>query len=632
MCGERTPYLSYCFLFHIAYQWPQGVLFGCSRTYAPFERRLGHRVVRCRIMFNRFAAWTVCSLLVVSSCAEPPEDVAATTAPVSWGSFPEPGATTAATPIGIALDLEDGVAVPLKIRSGQRFYIQQIDLRAHVDRTVDEGVAGLGQLGDFAALDWRGTRWVDESFVSVPNPDGTFTRRRLFRKARWMDERSLFVIEQLDARGDRLGPPLVTDTGREYRRTDFDSFFVRRLRAIQWTNDCASRSDCSGAKSFLEEALVELRYANGPNPSVALDPAATELRVTWSANPDHAYAIPVEQVANPTWDYGFAIDLAVTTPPGPGGFYAPGQAIDVQFTLRDGAGKPLHPPGELPTFPDYLTGNDPPGIDYWNINEKVMTYYRRKHMEKQMLIAIDGPLQDSRPVRDTLDLVGEIATSSDGAVVTAHPELQGFFGEAASVPAWKTLVGFQPIDSPVGDTAQFTLPANAGSGTYKIVMKARRSYLGQELPASKTIEIQVGTAQHTAARLDTGPCLSCHRAGSDLTRVSHAISADHRDTCATCHVPLPFEPEGPLYVRTHFVHSRTDRLNAPLGNCSNCHLDRAGIQRTSKSACLSCHKRYPADHVAQFGPVVDMYIGGTIEDSFQQCTATCHTDHPGSRL
>lgn len=583
-------------------------------------------------MFNRLAAWAVCSFLVVSSCAEAPEDVNEIAQPVSFGAFPGPGATTSDTPIGIALDLEDGVGVPLKIRSQQKFYIQQIDLRAHVDRAIDEGVAGLAQVGDFADLDWRGMRFVDESFVSVPNADGTFTRRRLFRKAHWMDERSQFAIEQLDTSGERVGTVLVADTGREYHRTDIDSFFVRRLRAIQWTTDCASRSDCSHATSFMEEALVELRYANGPNPNVALDARATQLRVTWSANPNHPYTIPVVQVVNPTWDYGFVIDLAVTTPPGASGFYTPGQVIDVKFTLRDGAGTPLHPPGQLPTFLDYLTGNDAPGIDYWNVNEKVMTYYRRKHMERQMVIAIDGPLQNSHPIRDTLDFVGEIATSTDGAVTTARPELQGFFGEAAAVPTWPTLVGIQPIDSPVGDTARFTLPPNAASGTYKIVMKARRSYLGQELPASKTIEIQVGTAQPTAAHLDTGPCTSCHRAGSDLTRVSHAISADGRDTCTTCHVPLPFEPEGPLYVRTHFVHSRTDRLDAPLIDCSNCHRDRAGIQRTSKSACLSCHKRYPPDHVAKFGPVVDMYIGGTLEDSFQQCTTTCHTNHPESGL
>jgi hypothetical protein len=47
---------------------------------------------------------------------------------------------------------------------------------------------------------------------------------------------------------------------------------------------------------------------------------------------------------------------------------------------------------------------------------------------------------------------------------------------------------------------------------------------------------------------------------------------------------------------------------------------------------MSCHKSYPASHVAQFGPVVDMYIGGTLDDSFTQCTSSCHKTHPGSNL
>lgn len=591
-------------------------------------------------MRNSFASWVVCSL-VTGACVEPVADTGPVTEPVTASavSAPDsalapPSGTTINTPIGIALDVEDGVAIPLQVRAHQRVYIQQIDLRAHVDRTLDEGIGGLAKLGDFAALDWRDTKFVDESFVSTPNADGTFTRRRMFRQARWMNQVTRFDIEQLDARGRHTGLPIAVSSGDEFVRTEHDNFFVRRMRAIQWTNDCASRTDCASATSFMEEALVELRYASdaSANASVAIDPSTTQLRVTWSANPHHPYTIPVTQITHPTWDYGFAIDLSVLTPPGRGGVYAPGQALDVQFTLRDGAGKRLHPPGILPTFADYLAGKDPPGIDYWNINEKVMTYYRRKHKEKQMLVAIDGPLEATAPVRDTLDFIGAIIASKDGAVVTATPDREGFFGEAAAVPTWSTLIGVTPADSPVGDTVHLTLPNNAAPGTYKITMKARRSYLGQELAIAKVIEIQVGTARRTAAVLDTGPCRGCHSGSADLTRIGHGLPADQRDTCTTCHTPLPFEPEGPVYVRTHFIHSRTDRLNAPLFRCANCHVDRAGIQRTSKSACLSCHKSYPADHVLRFGPVVDMYIGGTVDDSFQQCTTRCHTNHPGSDL
>ncbi len=568
----------------------------------------------------------------IAACNDEPE--AETVAePLSWGTLPPvSGPTTVDTPVGLALDIEDGVAVPFKVRKNQRFYLNQIDFRAHIDRTVDEGVAGLDRLGDFADVDWRGTTFVDESFINTPNPDGTFTRRRMFRQSRWMDDPSTFVIEQLDAHGQRSGAPLVVDSGLEHVRTDADSFFVRRMRAIQWTNDCASKTDCRKAKSFMEEALVELRYANGPNPNLKLDSATTQFRVTWSANSKHPYTVPVQQIENPEWDYGFGIDLAVITPPAANGVYAPGQELTVKFTLRDGSGKALHAPGVLPTLQDYLADNIPSGIDYWDMNEKVMTYYRRKHKEKQMVIAINGPMQNTGPIRDTLDFVGEILSSLDGSVVVAKPEAQGFFGEVAEVPALSTLIGLNPPDSPVGDTVKFTLPGNAAPGTYKVVMKARRSFLGQEIPMAQVIDIQVGTAQHTAKTLDTGGCPSCHKNGSDFTRLNHAVPVDQRDVCTTCHVPLPFEPEGTVYIRTHFIHSRTDRLDAPLIRCSNCHVNREGIQRTSKSACLSCHKSYPKDHVLRYGPIVDMYIGGTPEDSFQQCSTSCHTNHPGSGL
>lgn len=562
----------------------------------------------------------------------PPETTAQRQEAISWGTLPPPGPTTPDTPVGLALDLEDGVSAPMKVRKSQRFYINQIDLRAHVTATVDEGVAGLDAAGDFASLDWRNTERVDESFVAQLNADGTATRRRFYRKARWMDQPSLFVVEQLDVHGAPSGAPVVVDTGLEYLRTPVDSFFTRRLRAIQWAYDCASKTDCSTAKNFMEEALVELRYAEGPNPSFKLDAKTTQLRVVWSAKPASPYLIPIEQVENPTWDYGFGIDLVALTPPAPDGTYAPGQQLQFQFTLRDGSGKPLHPPGQLPTFLDYLTGNDPAGIDYWNVFETTMTYYRRKHKEKQMLVALQGPMQDNTTIHDVVDFAGEIFSSTDGAVVTARPSQQGFFAAAAAVPSWLTLIGVAPANGPVGDTVTFTLPADAKPGTYSVVMKARRSYMGEELPRAKTIHIQVGTPTPTHKTFTTGNCQSCHAGGSDLTRVGHAISITDRDTCTTCHGPLPFEPEGPVYVRSHFIHSRTDRLSAPLTECKTCHLDRQGIERTSKSACMSCHKSYPQSHVQQFGPIVDMYIGGTINDSFSQCSTTCHTNHPQSGL
>jgi predicted CXXCH cytochrome family protein len=157
--------------------------------------------------------------------------------------------------------------------------------------------------------------------------------------------------------------------------------------------------------------------------------------------------------------------------------------------------------------------------------------------------------------------------------------------------------------------------------------KGRRVYLGQDIAFTRTIEVQVGQPERTVTRLDTGPCTNCHAGHAALGNILHAN--DNRAACIACHAPLEFEPEGPVYVRVHFIHSRSDRYPAPLARCSTCHLTPEGIQRVSQSACLSCHKSYPEDHVVRFGAADDMYVGAGPE-SFTQCDSACHQTHPGS--
>jgi hypothetical protein len=551
------------------------------------------------------------------------------------------GATTTATPIGLAIDIEDGSGVPLSVRANQTFYMNQIDMRAHVEATVDEGVTGLFTAGDFATLDWHGTAFVDQAFVNSPNPDGTYTRRRFYRQATWMDEPSLYIIEQLDAQGRVRGVPIVVGDGLVDERTQGpdDTFFARRLRAIQLANDCATKQDCSTATNFTEEALVELRYANGPRPTFQLGADTTQLRVVWTENAGHPYVIPVTQVANPTWDYNFNIAIDATDPPQADGTYLPGQTVHFTFSLRDGAGNDLTSNGLLPSYADYVDGTDAPGIDYWNQAEPHWTYYRRKHRERQLIAAIDGPVQSVGPLRRTYDFIDAVLDNPDNSLVIATPSQDGFFAAAALVPNGYVLLGIDPADTPIPNTFQFTLPSDAQPGTYKVALKARRTYLGQDLPEVAVINLQVGTPVETHANLNTGGCTDCHHGGDKLNDMSHGFSVNQRDVCTTCHAPLPFEPEGPIYVRVHFIHSRSGRLDANPEQCSLCHLDNAGIQRTSQSACMSCHKSYPADHVAKYGPIVDMYIGGgldgptgIVDTPFQQCTSTCHRTHPMSGL
>jgi predicted CXXCH cytochrome family protein len=124
--------------------------------------------------------------------------------------------------------------------------------------------------------------------------------------------------------------------------------------------------------------------------------------------------------------------------------------------------------------------------------------------------------------------------------------------------------------------------------------------MGEDILFSRTIEIQVGTRRHTTAHLETGPCTTCHTGPSALGNILHAN--DNRAACAGCHAPLGFELEGPIFVRTHFIHSRSNRFDAPLTKCVVYRLTEKSIQPTSKAACLSCHQSYLQSHIEGTAP------------------------------
>jgi Doubled CXXCH motif (Paired_CXXCH_1) len=534
--------------------------------------------------------------------------------------------------VGLALEVDNGAGVPLRVRAGQSFYINQIDLRAAISANVDEGVDGLRREGDFAGLAWQGTKLVDGDPVLAPNPDGrTFTRRRFYRAAQWMEQPSVLTVQPVDAEGSATGPALPFSIGSESQRKSSDDFFIRRLRAIQWAYDCPGPRDCTGASNFSEEALVEVRNARTGAATFRLSPNTRALHLSWTARPGAPYVIPVEQVEDAAWAYGFSIDIQALTPPRADGTYAPGSSVTFQMTLRDGAGKRLHPVGSLPTYFEFLAGLNESGIQYYRgFFDSPATYYRRKHRERNFTVSLIGPAQRIQPIRSIVGM--EAFLGPDDVFTVGTPERDGVVGQGMTVPPSNDLFGgaYDPTHAgwaaPVSDTWTHQLPANAEPGTYLVTVKARRVYLGEDLAASRTVEIQVGTPGHTEAKLTTGKCETCHNQGGELGKVLHAI--DNRATCSTCHAPLAFELEGPVAVRTHFVHSR-GRFDAPLEKCSTCHLSQESTQRTSKAACLSCHKSYPESHVQEFGPIEHMYVGGGTE-SFQQCTGSCHQTHPGS--
>lgn len=534
-------------------------------------------------------------------------------------------------PVGIALEIDNGEGVPVQLEAGGTFYVDQLDMRASLHATTDSDVSGLEYEGDFAELPWHGIRQADQEFALLANGDGTFTRRRFFTEAQWMELPSFFIVEQVDARGRPHKAPLILNAGIDDARLPGDGFFIRRMRAIQWTYDCASLTDCSSATNFEEEALVELRNARGKPQTFKLHPQTTALRVTWSLKPWQRYEIPVLQVKKPKWDYGFKIAIDPVTPAQADGTYAPGTDITFRVTLQDGNGKRLHPEGSLPTYAEAVLGTHEAGINYYRaFFDATTTYYRRKHRERMMMAQIIGPAQDIQAIRSIADLDLFLAP---GVQTVGTMERDGVYAQFTTFPQSSDLFGgaFDPVNAGwfahVPDTFTFSLPGDAKAGTYLLTLKGRRTFLGQDIPATTTIEVQVGSPVRTHPHLTTGKCESCHNNGGELHTVLHANA--NRAACAGCHVPLGFELEGPIYVRTHFIHSRSDRFAASEMKCTTCHLEQETTQRVSKSACLSCHNSYPEWHENVFGPIESMYVGGG-RDSFVSCTDSCHQTHPNS--
>ncbi|MET0404722.1 MAG: cytochrome C, partial [Cystobacter sp.] len=477
-------------------------------------------------------------------------------------TFPEPGRVSAADedelarkPVPLALELgyeglPPATLPPLRVKAGQTFFINQIDLREVKASANKPGTQGLteGWKG-FAGLDWAGVAQVDAESVLLANGEGTFTRRHFFRGARWMEQASTFTVQPMDERERPTGAPMRLNIGRGDRHLDTDDFFVRRLRAVRTLGDCAGPRDCASAKKVSDEVLVELRNARTGALPFTLPANARALRITWTMLPPGAFfTLPLQQEERPAYAYGASVDIKVLTPPRFNGTYASGTKITFQLTVRDGTGKRLHPEGRLPTYNEFASGQVDSGLQYYRaFAEPTTTYYLRKHRERMMMTQIIGPLQKVQPIRSILSmedfLLNDVQTP--GTL-----ERDGVFSQVQTIPSGPKLFGgaFDPAhagwDAPVSDTWTYTLPRNAAPGTYLVTVKGRRVYMGEDIPFSHNISIQVDTPRPSEAQLTTGPCTSCHTEGGELSKVLHAN--DNRAACNGCHAPLGFELEGPI--------------------------------------------------------------------------------------
>jgi hypothetical protein len=473
--------------------------------------------------------------------------------------------------VGLSLRFVNGQAAPLALRGDAPRYLQEIDISESVSSATDDGITPLLEDSAFAELDWSGVRQVEE--IWVPSLDGTLTRERYFRGAKWMEQPSELKIVAVNGSGAPVGQPWALQAGRDDKLSNGDDFFVRRFVARQSAFGCAAVGDCAGA-SFVVEGLLQLRDAlDAANQAHPVHSSAVALSLSWNRLPSASYVVPIAQEPADcdAPGYGFQVQLEPVGSPVNHHYYAPGEQVSVRVTFRDGAGRRLHPQGQLPSYGDFVSGQVQSGLRYLDLSAQTRLYYALKHRESNLLAVLSGPTNKLKTPTTVVDPNAFFGPQ----VPFATRAVDGFTAVGQTVPPAGVIFGGFVDPSlwslPVSDVLTFTIPADAEAGTYVAAIKARRDFAGEALNRGATLDIQVGQTQHSSFTAKT-TCTSCHSQPRETSfdRVLHGIG-DNR-ACFGCHASLGIELDNALDIRAHTIHDRSDRFAGDMNVCSTCHL------------------------------------------------------------
>lgn len=473
-------------------------------------------------------------------------------------------------PVGLSLFFRDGTHEPLRLTKGHPRYLQEVDIVERVQTTEDLGIEPLFTAPATQSLDWTGVTLVEEQWI--PSLDGTFTRERYYRNAKWMERKSSFTLVPRDAQGHTVGSPLHFAVGRDNAWRPSNDAFVRRFSARQLALGCTQVNDCSGA-AYVAETLVQARDATRIQQRARpIDPRAVSFTLLWSAQATATRSVAVEQTRRSEAPYAYGLDVALSevSTPSNGAFYEPGENVTLQVTLRDGDGNRLHPEGSLPTFLEVFTGQEESGIRYLNPTLPTRLYYALKHRESNFMAGISGPLDQLQSPETIVDP----STFFLPQTQFAFADVDGYTSVIQTIPAAGLIFGgFQDPNLwqvPVSDTVTFVIPDDAQPGTYVAVVKARREFRGEALNRGASYRFQVGQVAATAF-VPATKCGNCHgKPATSFANVLHGI--DDRATCYTCHSSLAIEVDNRLDYRVHRVHALSDRYPGDVNTCGTCHI------------------------------------------------------------
>lgn len=551
--------------------------------------------------------------------------------------------TSDSSPVAIDLLVVDARPDTLRVVPGVVYRIDQIDLVATDRRAEDDGLHALMNESAFAELNWQGLRLAFSD--TARGLDGLPFLREIYRDAGWMTGAHRFTVTPRDADGDPAGTPILLKSDADRRGIPSDDFPIRRPAVIRDHRDGL----------YQAEALLQLRNASSTeasaNETFLMTADIRALDLVWQSPASGTepgahlhYLIPVVPVSDPLFAYGFRCELELVDPP-PNGQYAPGKAVEVAVTFRDGAGQRLHPPGSLPTYNEFRRGLAS-GLRYYDFYPSIL-FFKDKNKEGVMLFALFGPEERARQIYSEVpaeqfeqpqQVVAETQRDGYACIWQGIPPANVLFAGLADSTAW---------DSPIADRIRFQIPADALPGRYQVIGKARRAFLGESSLVTAAVRFEVirpeltedhatgagGTStrsapaaalkhdgpfavcplpavgmEKTPAGLSpladdlqwVGKCKDCHADGFQLGSLLHA-NGDWK-SCAGCHAPMVFEPDNMLAYRVHYLHNFSPRYHGGAKNCAACHYRPESVERESLLVCLSCHITYHggAEHFGNY--------------------------------
>jgi hypothetical protein len=549
------------------------------------------------------------SLLGFNGCAILPNGE-----PVTRGELALEGYPDKCPPLNSGMPLGEPVepTARFKITSGASYFLREFTVMDTLVNVYKEGPDGkpdpsvpdyndrrtpaawIRKQSRFKSLDWSGLTVGRDEWRRLGA--GSFQRETFYENAAWMlSDDDNFLIEVVDSGG-------VVRASSTYERREFlaetpvtgrtrASFGVFNVARPEHPGDTVMHKVPEVAPYFLTG--VKVSFANSTNPFKSFRmpdlPSNEEgyIRVTWSLMPKEPFLFPVifarevdqgatcykldakgfatsEQVP---CGFGLSQQVHVNTPKN-GKFFAPGETVDFQISLRDGDGNGLHPRDVLPSFNDYMGGTSN-GLAYFN-ESMILTYRDTSSSESGFKVV--GPLQDLKPVTN----INALPYFSFPR--TSEPK---YFVEPGLL---RVIAGYTDMQPATRYGVQ--LPADAKPGTYAILLKGHRYYMGERLNRLDSVFFQVGQEQPTSYPGNIGNCQVCHNGVSSLNNLHHGLSVDHVEVCSTCHME---ESVGYMSDLMHRLHMGSRKYKQDKADCRVCHLTRESAVRPSLAACTSCH-------------------------------------------